>query len=182
MAIYLESGLQLDLPDGHHFRFADIPTYKSLSGQNLKEMDFAWLANGHLFLLEVRSYTQLTSTLVGSDFIPVKGQAEPFRYKTLIDKVTDSLLMLLAAWAGSNKGQLIRNQLPVAAQLKLPLKLVIAVELPLQLSIHLQALRDSLNERLRGRMALADVSSVTLLDYTRLVSNPMFSPFIQKYP
>lgn len=60
MATYVESGLCLDLPDGQHFRFADLPAYKALSGQHLKEMDFAWIADGKLVLLEVRSYAQIT--------------------------------------------------------------------------------------------------------------------------
>lgn len=59
------------------------------------------------------------------------------------------------------------------------MKLVIAVDLPAHLAIHLQGLRDSLNDRLRGRIALADVSSVVLIDYARLVANPMFSAFIK---
>lgn len=75
VAIYNESGLTLDLPDGRHFRFADLPAYKLLSGQNLREMDFAWVDAGKLFLLEVRSYAQVSTTLTGADFVPVKGQA-----------------------------------------------------------------------------------------------------------
>ena len=101
MAIFNESGLTLDLPDGLHFRFADLLAYKLLSGQNLKEMDFAWIDGGKLFLLEVRSYTQVSTTLTGADLIPLKGQAVPHRFEALIDKLTDSLLMLLAAFAGA---------------------------------------------------------------------------------
>jgi hypothetical protein len=179
---YPESGLILDLPDGQHFRFADLPPYKSLSGQHLKEMDFAWLADGKLFLLEVRSYAQVTLTLTGSDFLPTKGQPAPYRFDVLIDKVTDSLLMMLAAWADTAQGQAIRDALPAGARVRLPLKLVIAVDLPTKLVVHLQGLRDSLNERLRGRIALADVRSVVLIDYARLVSDPIFSGFIKLQP
>lgn len=179
MAIYDESGLRLDLPDGLHFRFADLPGYQALKGYRLKEMDFAWLGDGQLFLLEVRSYAQVTQTLTGTDFVPVKGQPAPFRYEALIDKVSDSLLMLLAAWSGSASGQAIREGLPEGAKNRLPLKLVIAVDLPARLTIHLQGLRDSLNARLRGRMALADVRSVVLIDYARLLADPRFSGFIQ---
>lgn len=179
MAIYNESGLRLDLPDGQHFRFVDLPAYKPLSGQHLKEMDFAWIAGGKLFLLEVRSYAQITETLIGADFIPVKGQPTPYRYQALIDKVTDSLLMMLAAWAGTDCGREIRTALPATTKSRLPLKLVIAVELPAHLAVHLPGLRDSLNERLRGRIALADVRSVALLDYSRLLAHPLFSAFIK---
>ena len=182
MAIYIESGLCLDLPDGQHFRFADLPAYKTLSGQHLKEMDFAWINGGKLFLLEVRSYAQVSTTLTGADFVPVTGQPAPHRYQALIEKVTDSLLMMLASWAGSTCGQSIRDALPAGAKKRLPMKLVIAVDLPAHLAVHLQGLRDSLNDRLRGRIALADVSSVVLIDYARLVANPMFSAFIKMQP
>lgn len=179
MATYPESGLILDLPDGQHFRFADLPPYRTLSGKFLKEMDFAWLSGGKLFLLEVRSYAQLTSTLTVNDFVPSKGLPPPDRFQVLVDKVTDSLLMMLAAWADTLKGQSLRNALPAGARVRLPLKLVIAVDLPSNLVVHLQVLRDSLNARMRGRIALADVSSVVLIDYSRLVTDPTFSGFIQ---
>ena len=182
MATYNESGLILDLPNGQHFRFADLQPYKSLSGHHLKEMDFAWLDGGTLFLLEVRSYSQVTSTLTGADFLPIKGQPKPFRFQALIDKVTDSLLMLLAAWADTVQGRAIRGALPTDAKVKTPLKLIIAVELPANLVVHLQGLRDSLNSHLRGRIAMADVRSVVLIDYARLVTEPMFSGFVKLQP
>jgi hypothetical protein len=43
-------------------------------------------------------------------------------------------------------------------------------------------LRDSLNARLQGRLALVDVPRVVLIDHARLLSNPMFSSFVQKFP
>jgi len=175
---YIESGLRLDLPDGQHFRFADLPPYKALCGQHLKEMDFAWIVDGKLVLLEVRSYAQITETLTAADFFPTKGQSSPRRYQVLIDKVTDSLLMMLAVWTNSAQGHAIK--MPVSLRCKLPLILVIAVDLPTNLVVHLQGLRDTLNERLRGRMALADVRNVVLIDYARLVAAPMFSKFIKR--
>ena len=179
MAIYNESGLTFDLPDGQHFRFSELAAYKRLSGQHLKEMDFAWVAQGKLYMLEVRSYAQVGSTLAGADLVAVSGDAKPYRFEALIDKLTDSLMMLLAAWADTAVGQSIKAGLPVAARSRLPLKLVIALDLPAELTVHLPALRDSLNERMRGRMALADVRSVTLIDYPRLLANPIFSAFIK---
>lgn len=179
MALYNESGLTFDLPDGQHFRFAELAAYKRLSGQHLKEMDFAWVAHGKLFVLEVRSYAQVASTLAGAELVALNGKATPYRYQALIDKLTDSLMMLLAAWADTAIGQSIKAGLPVAARSRLPLKLVIALDLPAALSVHLPVLRDSLNERMRGRMALADVRSVTLIDYPRLLANPIFGAFIK---
>ena len=115
MATYEESGLRLTLPDDQHFRFADLAPYRSLSGQHLKEMDFAWIDQGKLILLEVRSYAQVTETLTGPDFMPTKGRAAPFRFQALLDKVTDTLLMLAAAWAGTGWGRTLSP--PVAVQM-----------------------------------------------------------------
>jgi len=182
VATYIESGLRLDLPEGQHFRFADLPVYQALKGQHLKEMDFAWIAGEKLVMLEVRSYTQITHGLNAADFLVAKGQPAPRRYQDLIDKVTDSLLMMLAAWANSNRGQSIKNFLPPGAREPLPLKMVIAVDLPANLAVHLQGLRDSLNERLRGRIALADMRNVILIDYARLVTHTWFAGFITRHP
>ena len=178
MAVYQESGLRLDLPEGQHFRFADLEPYKALSGQNFKEMDFAWINAGKVFLLEVRDYSQVMTTLTGADFLPVKGQPVQPRFQALIDKVTDSTLMLLAAWAGSAWGQQLKTALPTSAQSVMPLKLVIAIELPSVLTMHLQSLRDSLNARLRGRVGVVDVPHVILIDYARLISHPAFNGMV----
>lgn len=175
---YLESGLRLDLPDGQHFRFAELRSYQRLSGQRLKEMDFAWIRNGRLFLLELRSYAQVTETLTVADFSLIKDRPAPLRFQTLIDKVTDSLLLLLAVWSGTEKGKEVKSEIPIDARSCLPLKLVIAVDLPAHLAHHLPALRDSLNDCLRGRIAVADVRNVTLLDYGRLLAHPEFKDLV----
>lgn len=182
MAVYIESGLRLDLPVGQHFRFADLAAYQSLSGQHLKEMDFAWIDAGKLFLLEVRSYAQITTTLTGADFVPTKGQPVPFRFEALINKITDSTLMLMAAWAGTAWGRQLKAELPASAQAPMPLKLVVAVELPAPLTVHLQSLRDSLNARLKGRIAVANVPTVALIDYARLIANPAFRGVASAHP
>lgn len=170
MATYVESGLRVELPAGQHFRFADLPAYKPLSGQRLKEMDFAWIENGKLYLLEVRSYVDMVDLLAPADFVPAKDQPTPYRFQALIDKVTDSLLMMLAVWADTEHGGKIGASFPLAARARLPLKLIIAVDLPEHLVVHLQALRDSLNERLRGRISLADIGNIAVMDCSRLVS------------
>jgi hypothetical protein len=63
MAVYEESGLRFDLPDGAHFRLATTVSYRPLSGQSLKEMDFAWLHEGKLVLLEVKDFTLTSEAL-----------------------------------------------------------------------------------------------------------------------
>ncbi|QHI99653.1 hypothetical protein GT347_17720 [Xylophilus rhododendri] len=182
MAEYFESGLRLDLPAGRHFRFSDLPAYRLLSGRKLKEMDFAWIDTGKLFLLEVRSFVQIAGTLTDADLVPAKGRPAPFRFDALIDKITDSVLMLLAAWADTTWGRQLKAELPAAAQATMPLKLVVAIELPATLTVHLQGLRDALNARLKGRVALADVKSVALIDYGRLIREPAFKGMATAHP
>ncbi len=177
MATYIESRLRVELPDEQHFRFADLPAYKPLSGQHLKEMDFAWIENGKLYLLEVRSYADMAEPLPIADLLPTKDQPTPYRFQALVDKVTDSLLILLAIWAGSDRGKDFGNSLPISAKTRLPLKLVVALDIPAHLSVHLLALRDKLNERLRGRISLVDVRNVILMDYAALAKT--FNPKVQ---
>lgn len=177
---YRESGLELALPNGQHFRFADLPAYQHLSGVNLKEMDFAWIDTDKLILLEVRSYAKTKAALNPDDFIPAKNQPMPFRFVTLINKVTDSLMLLLAAWADTKYGKTLQSELPQFAQAPLPLQIIIAIDLPAHLAPHYQALRDSLNAHLRARLALVDVNSIVLLDYARLARH--FGKFIEIAP
>jgi hypothetical protein len=90
--------------------------------------------------------------------------------------------MLLAAWAGSGWGQQLKAALPAQAQSVMPLKIVIAVELPTALTIHLQGLRDSLNARLQGRIGVGDVPRVVLIDFARLISHPDFNGMVTTHP
>jgi hypothetical protein len=182
VATYVESGLELNLPDGEHFRFASMATYSQVSGQQVKEMDFAWLHDGKLWLLEVKDFKQVTDPLTMGDFVAVGGKPAPRRFEDLVTKVTDSLLMLLAAWAQSGWGRKLAAELPAAARRPMPLKLIVAIELPAALAVHLGALKTALNDRLRGRVAMADVPVVTLLDYARLAANPATSPYVRLLP
>lgn len=180
MAVYEESGLRLDLPDGMHFRLATTTSYRQLSGQSLKEMDFAWVHEGRLVLLEVKDFTETTAMLTETDFVPVKGHPSPWRFDELVGKITDTLMMLLASWSGNDWGQSLRAELPVV--LRKPVKLVLAVglDLPVQLKVYLSALRIALNARLKGRLKLAGVEAVALMDYDTLISRPTFSPYVAR--
>lgn len=182
MPSIVESGLSVTLPAGMHFRFADAAAYKAVCGHGVKEMDFAWVANGKLFLLEVRDYTATAAEVTVADLVPEKGQPQPFRFSALVDKITDSVMMMLSAWSGTKWGSQLNGELPAAAQIRMPLKIVVAIELPAALKVHLQALRDSLNARLKGRLAVADIGSVVLMDYDMLVSNAEFGRFITRQP
>lgn len=124
MAIYHESGLELNLPDGLHFRFADLPVYIKLKGQNLKEMDFCWLHQDALVMVEVRDYRAKQDDLRPEDFKPKQS-----RFEALVDKMTGSLLLLAAAWSGTTKGQEMRAELPKFAQNAMVLKPIIVIYL-----------------------------------------------------
>lgn len=180
MAVYQKSGLRFELPDGLHFRFADIEAYRRLGSQSVREMDFAWLDNGALVLLEVKDFTQVAEALRPEDLVPGKGQPDPHRFRVLIEKVVDSVLMMLSVWAGMDRGKALESGMPLQARTPLPMKLVIALDLPEGMKVHLQSLRDGLNGRLQGRTALAGVERVALLHYDQLVSSPMFAGFVRR--
>lgn len=180
MAIYEESGLRLDLPDEAHFRLAATTSYRPLSGQFLKEMDFAWVHEGRLVLLEVKDFTETTATLAGPDFVPVKGQPSPWRFDELIGKITDTLMMLLAGWSDNDWGKGLCAELPVAARKPIKLVLAVGLDLPVELRVYLSALRIALNARLKGRLQLAGVEAVALMDYDTLISRPTFSPYVAR--
>ena len=153
------------------FRFEQLQSYRSLSGQFLKEMDFAWCYNSRLYLLEVRDYRDLDKTLHLDDLVPPGGGNSPRRFSQLIDKLTDSLLMLFSVWAGTQRGALLAAELPVLAQRPTSMRLIIALGLPAHLSTHLGVLSDAINARVHGRVALADITRVAVLDYDRLCAN-----------
>ncbi len=163
-----ESGLRLGFPTGAAFRFQDLAGYRALCGQSLKEMDFAWRHEATLYLLEIRDYRDLARALHRDDLVPPSKDVAPYRFLQLVDKVTDSLLMLLAVRANTKRSQALGEQLPDFAKSHVRVRLIIALGLPPNLKIHLSVLRQSLNARLKGRIALADIDAVSVLDYERL--------------
>jgi hypothetical protein len=180
MAVYEESGLRFDLPDGAHFRLATTVSYRPLSGQSLKEMDFAWLHEGKLVLLEVKDFTLTSEALCATDFVPLKDRPNPWRFDELVTKITDTLMMLLAGWGGTAWGSGLVAELPVGARVPMSLVLAVGLDMPPALRVHLSALRTALNARLQGRLKLLNVPSVALMDYDLLVSRPTFRPYVSR--
>jgi hypothetical protein len=160
-----ESGLRLGFPAGHSFRFQDSKAYRTLCGQALKEMDFAWYQGTRLYLLVVRDYRNLQMALELDDLVPRDRVAAPRRFAALADKVTDSLLMLLAVRANTRQGQQLAIDLPALAKAHASLTLIIALGLPDHLRVHMGVIRHRLNARLKGRLALVGVSAIAVLDY-----------------
>ncbi len=170
MSVYQESGLKLTLPEGQHFRFQDCQAYKSLMGQNLKEMDFGWWQEQkkRLWLIEIKDYANLTPPECLPNHL----------LDNLFNKATDSLLMLATCWAKTGKGREISSCLPPALQQfpELPeqLKLKLFFILKIKASMfkdEIDALSYQLNNRLRGRMALFNIKHVSLVDHITVINN-----------
>ena len=58
MSLFVESGVQVDLTGKPHFRFTKLKAYQAISGQHVQEMDYCWIYNDNLILLEVKSYSE----------------------------------------------------------------------------------------------------------------------------
>jgi hypothetical protein len=108
MTTYYESGLRLNLPKGEHFRFQDCEVYKLLCGQKLKEMDFGWWQKeqNRLWLIEIKDYAHLS----------IEERLPNHLLDNLVDKATDSLLMLASCWAKTGKGREFSLCLPPPVQ------------------------------------------------------------------
>lgn len=153
--IYSESGLRVDLRGKDHFRFQDCPAYRSISGQNLKEMDFGWWDADTLWLLELKDYAHLSP----------EERLPGHLLEELANKATDVLLMLAAAWIGTEMGNGLKACLPKHSQRPHRLKLAFVLKVEPILVPQIQTLKDTLNQRLRGRIALFDIRNVILIDH-----------------
>ncbi|MDB9528948.1 hypothetical protein PN498_23345 [Oscillatoria sp. CS-180] len=160
MAVYQESGLEVDLPDHQIFRFCDCTAYRRLSSYSLKEMDFGWWDNqaSTLWLMELKDYSRLAL----EDKLPNN------LFGNFVDKATDSLMMLAAVWSNSEHGQALGRCLPTPCtsfpQQPHEIKLVFVLKLESQqLLTQLSALSVRLRNRLRGRIALFNMSMTDLI-------------------
>jgi hypothetical protein len=163
-----ESGLRCGFPSDRYFRFQALDSYRALCGQSLNEMDFVWHHNRTLHLLEIRDYRQKAEGLNLSDLTPATKYSPPYRFLALIDKVTDSIMMLLVARAKTDHGKALATDMPAYAVKSKKIRLVIAPGLPPGLKVHLGVLRDHLNARLKARMALMGVDAISIIDYDQL--------------
>ncbi|HEY9753016.1 MAG TPA: hypothetical protein V6C46_08690 [Coleofasciculaceae cyanobacterium] len=162
MAEYLENGIKVTLPDREHFRIQDLSTYKALKGWDLSEMDFVWwnLSKDTLWLIEVEDYFHLSN----------KDRLPAYLLDRLINKATDSLMFLSAAWFNSAQGKKIYAELPVFCQYfpshPKRLKLVFVLKITEHhLKADLGVLKTRLSSCLRGRVSLFDLKHITLTDH-----------------
>lgn len=162
VAIYGESNVRVDLTGKPHFRFQDLDTYRSISGQHVKEMDFCWLRDGKLFMLEVKAYSDEVEQAKEENVT-----AEQF-VKYLVDKtapkVWDTLLMFSACWLPTRKGIEFRDNLSEAFHTPIcPIYVVIVLDVPSWFKRqHFATLRTRFRGVLRGKMALFDSKSIVV--------------------
>jgi len=158
-----ESGFQVKAPHPA-FRFADLVSYRSLTPKGLKEMDVGWWeanASGQrLILLELKG-ARVWQT-------PPDDPARPHEYliNTCVTKATDALLMLACAWIPTTWGQSLQAELPLQAVLDsgCSIWIVFLIDIPEGYREHLLMVREELNARLAGRLALFGIRRVSVVD------------------
>ncbi len=161
MSVYVESGVQVTPTDLEHHRFSDLPAYKALKGQHLKEVDFCWFQ-------PTDNKNIKANTLVGLELKGCLQSDLPVDklFNNLIEKIRDTLSMLSAAWLGMGEGANLRPQLPASYQ-SLPqhgkIKLVMLVNVDESQTLALKALREKLKNKARGIEKLYGIT-VTLCD------------------
>lgn len=119
MPVFEESGLLVTLPGETAFRFCDLSTFKSLSGRQISEMDYAWRHDekSALCLMEVKDYS-------------AEGRELPKHLLAkLVAKGRDCLVLLRAAWSElSASGRALREELPALCREELPVRLFFVVK------------------------------------------------------
>jgi hypothetical protein len=109
MSVYQESGVEITLSGLDHHRFSELSTYKVLSGQNIKEVDYCWLQS-------TAKNTIPANTLIGLELKGYKETAIPVDklFNNLLQKIRDTLAMFSAAWLQQGLGSQIHNELPTS--------------------------------------------------------------------
>lgn len=161
--IFEESGFKVDLSTVDWFRFSECPGYKEIKGLHLKEMDFGWWdsSSNRLILLELKG-VELWSGPGAFTTPPHKHLIDNLR-----DKITDTLLMLSAAWLQTNKGNEIRECLPASVREfhdLSGLSFIVLVDTPESSRPLLGVVKDAVNGKLAGKVRLFDVKNVAVLD------------------
>ncbi len=166
MTTYFESGLEISPPSGCCFRFCDIDEYRKLSGRNLKEIDFGWWddCTGRLILLEIKGKE------VWNEVRQAGASTNSFQFlvSVLTQKVVDSVAMLSALWIGTDWGVRVRRFLPQRLHEYVGdgrLRVVFLLDTALPDKALLGVLRDRVNAKLAGKLALLGLSRVTVTDF-----------------
>jgi len=166
--VFEESGFRVTAPDPS-FRFSELPAYRALSGQHLKEMDIGWWekspkGTNRLLLLELKGMEVWQS--LPDD--PKKPHEHLIR--TCVEKATDTLLMLSGAWLPTTWGKELAAEAPpqltpYAGDGHAALKLVFLIDIPASHRELLLAVRDQINGQLSGRLRVFGLKHVSVFDF-----------------
>jgi hypothetical protein len=144
-----ESGFVFTPPHEAWFRFADCGTYRTrLSGQGIKEMDFAyWDApRERLAVLEVEDYSGL--------------EMKDHRVERLVAKGKDVLVMLHSAWRGAPAGLGASLGREIPERLRVPSRVQLVFVLKVDGGTRMMArskMRDKIRRAIRAYAALLDL-------------------------
>lgn len=182
--VYCESGVQVNLADKPHFRFQDLKVYRQLSGRHVQEMDFCWLADDRLILLELKAYKDEVEQ-AKEEHIPPDQFVDHLVAKTA-PKIWDALLMFSACWLPTKKGEEFRKELsPVFHKRIARMGVVIVLDVPPWFIPHFNTLKRRFRTVLVGKLALFDCQSLLVcmpdeLGNTRLAATlqPVGSGFL----
>ena len=156
-----ENGIWVNFPDTNYFQFQDIPEYKSISSQSIREMDFGWFdnANDTMFLIELKAYHNPSNphhqptNLADSSIRDTKLQE-------LYEKSVHSVSMLYSTRSP------VRPILPAAHLETEKLRLIHILNIPNALHPYLSIMQDVLRNRLKPYKAIFDINSIVIIDYT----------------
>ncbi len=171
--IYTESDLTIDLTDKEYFRFEALPTYKRLSGENIKEMDFTFIEDGKLYFLEVKSFEKFFKHPQKISFPEAMAELKIDLPKTL----SDALLMMAAVWLETKTGNALKKEgiADSMTQVK-PCILILALDLIESPEANLSVLNTAISSYLNGYLKLYDAKFI-LLSYKELQER---FPFIKR--
>ncbi|WP_437914627.1 hypothetical protein WME73_02565 [Sorangium sp. So ce302] len=160
MPVFQESGLIVSLPDGASFRFADCPTYRTLSGRSLKEMDFGYWDDQRrrMVLLEVKDYSD-------------RSPKDEHLLETMVAKGRDSLLMLNAAWQRRGAGRALVEEIPGVFREEVPVRLYFILKVRQSEFASLRHLRDPIRTKVLVYAELLGLNAnVQFLDHQKAMT------------
>lgn len=160
MSGFTESNITINFPDNNFFRLADCGGYKSLKGNNFKEMDACWysVADNTYWLIELKDFTaDLTA-----------GNTIESRVWPIVKKAVDSLLMFLSV---QHNYPYAANELlpcmPIAPNATTKFKLFTVVHCPLASKADIQLLHNSFRNKFLPYARLFGIENYGVLEHTQ---------------
>ena len=158
---HCENGICVHFPTADSWQFSACPTYKTLSGQGIKEMDLGWwdAAGNTLWLVELKAfYNPTNATQMPVDLATGTQQAESW-IEPLYKKSVHSLTMVYSNRKGT------QACLPTALPANHKVKLVHLIRPQPHQKSYLGFMQPALQTRLKQEAVLFGVDSIVVLDY-----------------